>query len=385
MASISQKLDALLQNAVKTGIPGVSAAIANSNGILWKSQAGEADIQKHYDITKYNIFGVGSITKVFVAVVILQLVEEGVFGMSDTPGSFLDASVLEGIPNAAKATISQMTSHTSGIPSWEFESRWIRDGRGVDCDPSRIWGKTDTLEYIRQPADEKDPSSDRKEFPFSYSNTNFTLLGLMIEKVTGNTAESEIRKRILEPLDMEGTYLEGFEQPQPDRLPHRYHYATSTFRKVAGISPHFPEVKSGIIDATSSNLSVEWTAGGVVSSPKDLTRFALALRNRELLNEESTKIMQDWKPIGFPSNSSMGHGLFRTPIGPSTFLCGHTGSVLGFTANFSFVEDTDLAVCVCANVGTMHVGEGVKGADAITADPEFLKLAFELAKQAERF
>lgn len=167
MASISQKPDAILQNAVKAGVPGVSAAIASSTGILWKSQAGETDIQKHYDLTEYNIFGVGSITKVFVAVVTLQLVEEGVFKMSDTPASFLDTSVLEGIPNVATATISQMISHTSGIPTWEFEPRWIRDGRGVDCDPSRIWGKTDTLEHIRGLTDGSDPFSDRKEFPFS--------------------------------------------------------------------------------------------------------------------------------------------------------------------------------------------------------------------------
>lgn len=206
----------------------------------------------------------------------------------------------------------------------------------------------------------------------------------MIVKVKGNTAESEIRKRILEPLDLEGTYLEGFEESQPDRLPHRYHYATPTFREVAGISPHFPEVKPEFIDATSSNLSVEWTADGLISSPKDLTRLALALRSRELLSEETTKITQDWTPIGYPSNSHMGHGLFRTPISPTTFLCGHNGSVLGFTASFFFAEDTGLAVGVCANVGTLHVGEKVKGADAVTADPEFLKLAFDLANQAER-
>lgn len=380
MNSISQKLNAILGNGVKAGVPGVSVVIANSSGILWKSHAGEANVQEHLPINKYHIFGVGSITKVFITVVTLQLVEEGVLRMSDTTGSILEALVIDGIPNASTATISELTSHTSGIPTWEFDPRWIREGRGIDCDPLRIWGKTDTLEYIRKPSGERDPPIDNasKKFPFSYSNTNFTILGLIIEKVTGNTAESEIRKRILIPLNLTSTYLEGFEEPQPDRLPHRYHYATSTFRQVAGISPCFPEVKPGLIDASSSNLSVEWAAGGLVSNAQDLSRFALALKNGELLNEESTQIMRDWKPIGEPS-SFMGHGLFRYKKN-ETFLCGHGGSVLGFTGAFFWAEDTDLAIAVCANVGTMHVGEDVPSAGSIINDPELLELALELTK-----
>ena len=255
-AEILEALQSTLQSGIDAGIPGLSAAISTSNGIIWQSTAGYANIGSQEPINSNHVFGIGSITKVFVAVVILQLVDENRLRITDLVEDYLEDEVLRDIEYAGEATIGGLLSHTAGVESWEDDLKWIAEGRGKELDPARIWGKTDALEYIRRP-------SSLMPGKFSYSNTNYTLLGLIIEKITHHSAESEIRQRVLIPLDLRHTHLEGFEdatQLQAGKLPHRYHYATEMFRNTAGICPSCSEREwkgVSLIDATPSNLSVE--------------------------------------------------------------------------------------------------------------------------------
>ena len=96
------------------------------------------------------------------------------------------------------------------MPTWEFEPSWIRAGRGADMVPGHVFGKAETLQYCT--ADLLPPTGAPGE-KFSYSNTNYTLLGLIIEAVTGNDAAAELRLRIIEPLGLRHTFLESFEDP----------------------------------------------------------------------------------------------------------------------------------------------------------------------------
>ena len=174
------------------------------------------------------------------------------------------------------------------------------------------------------------------------------------------------------------TYLEGFEEARPHTSPHRYHWDTATFRRTAGICPSFTHPRDDLIDATGSNLSVEWTAGGMVSSPPDLITFATALRDGKLLSPSSLEVMKDWRPA--QGSAEVGHGLFRFagPEGAGKWL-GHFGDVLGFTGAWCWKEEGDCAVCVLANVGTMHAGSGLSSAGDLVRNSAFLKLASELA------
>jgi D-alanyl-D-alanine carboxypeptidase len=376
-AEIPEALQSILQSGIDAGIPGVSAAISTSNGIIWQSTAGFANIASQEPINNNHIFGIGSITKVFVAVVILQLVDENLLKITNLVEDYLEDEVLRDIEHAGKATIGGLLSHTAGVESWEDDPKWIVEGRGKELDPARIWGKTDALEYIRRP-------SSLTPGNFSYANTNYTLLGLIIEKITHQSAESEIRRRILIPLDLQNTYLEGFEdatQVEAGKLPHRYHYATETFRNTAGICPSFREHEwkgVSLIDATPSNLSVEWAAGGMISSPPDLLKLAISIRDRKLLSPSSMKIMQAWQTV--EKGMEMGHGLFRSdsPLGYGTWL-GHHGSVLGFTGTLWWSGKGDCAVCVLANVGTMHAGDVPSSAPQVAWESKFLELAAKLA------
>jgi D-alanyl-D-alanine carboxypeptidase len=374
-AEILSQLQEILDSSTAAGVPGISALIRTSTQVLWSSTAGFSNLSTRSPINDGHIFGIGSITKVFVTVVILLLVEENLLKLSDTVSSILPEQAIQGIKNAGPATIGGLLRHFAGVESWEDDPKWIIEGRGKELDPDRVWGKDDTLEYIRH-------ASSLTPGVFSYANTNFTLLGLIVERTTGISAESEIRKRILIPLGMSDTYLEKFEDGVgEEKVPRRYHFATEEFLKTAGICPSFSETEwngTRLIDATGSNLSVEWVAGGMISSPADLTTFGLAIRDGKLLNLSSMKILQDWKPA--ENGAEIGHGLFRfkSPFGYGNWL-GHNGSVLGFTGSLFWLEDGDCTVSVLANVGTMHAGNVPSSAAHVVIKSEFLGLAKELA------
>ncbi|KAE9382023.1 beta-lactamase/transpeptidase-like protein [Stipitochalara longipes BDJ] len=378
-ADIVATLQAILDSSIAAGVPGISASIRTSSQILWSSTAGFSDLSNQIPINDTHVFGIGSITKVFITIVILQLIEKDKLNLSDTISSLLAEEVFHGIGNAESATIGGLLRHSAGVESWEDDPKWIVEGRGKDLDPERVWGKQDTLEYIRHP-------SSLTPGGFSYANTNFSFLGLVIEKITGKSAESEIRRRILAPLGMKDTYLEGFEDGiGGEKVPRRYHFATKDFIKAAGICPRFPQMEwngSNLIDATGSNTSVEWVAGGMLSSPPDLLKLAIAIRDGKLLSSSSMKTLQDWKLAS--KTAEIGHGLFRfkSPLGYGNWL-GHNGSLLGFTGSLFWAEEGDCAVCVLANVGTMHAGDVPSSAAHVAINTEFLELAKKLTASVE--
>jgi D-alanyl-D-alanine carboxypeptidase len=265
-----------------------------------------------------------------------------------TPAQLLGQRVA-GIPNADTATIDHLLSHTSGIPSWEDDPSWIRDGRGEALDVLRIWGKEDALAYIRGHA----PLFAAGE-RYAYSNTNHTLLGLIIEHVTQRAATAEIRNRILEPLALRSIYMEGFEKQHAAEVPQRYHWATSEFRTQAGVNARFPEMRADMIDVSASNLSVEWTAGGMVSSARDLALFGSKLRVGELLSEGSMQLMTHWRSVA--EGRCTGRGLSRKELAPGLIAIGHDGNVLGFSGSLYWLDDADIVIATLSNAGSMHAG-----------------------------
>jgi D-alanyl-D-alanine carboxypeptidase len=368
--SAAVHLQALLDDGVSRGIPGVSAAIATRDGIVWTGTAGAANARTGALVQTDTLFGMGSITKTLIAVVTLQLVEEGRLHLEDTAASLL-GNVVRGIANAEHATITQLLNHTSGVPSWEDDPVWIREGRGASLDVERLWGKCDTLEYIRGR-----PPLALSGARYAYSNTNYTLLGQIIEKVTGADALEEIRERILKPLGLKDIYLEGFEPVPQNRLSQRYHCATPDFRRDAGVNTAFTEVGPGLIDVSRSNLSVEWTAGGMVATARDLALYGAALRDGKLLAPRSMRLLTQWLPAG--ETIRVGHNVFREEHAGGIALIGHNGGVLGFSATLYWIESADAVVAALCNVGVMHSGKGLKGLNSMVKTGEFLETVLAL-------
>ena len=348
-------LNEALVNGIVMGIPGLSVAIGKGDSIIWTGTAGYSDLEGRVPVMSADRFGIGSITKTFVAVVILQLVEEGKLDLDRVPADYLDQELVLAVSNTDRASLRTLLNHQSGIPTWEFQPEWIRKGRGKEMDLEHIWGKTETLEYVTADKIRADYEPGAR---YSYSNTNYTILGLIIEAVTGNDVMSEIRKRIFEPLGIDDTYLESFEEVTGGYVNH-YHYATPQFEKTAGVHKDFPVVRPYLVESTAGNLSPEWVAGGMVSTAGDLVRWARALRDGELLGDEMHKEHFTWyEPAeGGDTPTKYMQGIYRMEDYINDMdVSGHSGGTLGFTAMMFWIEDTDIIVVSLANVGGMHSG-----------------------------
>ena len=348
----------VLQNAlvqgIAMGIPGLSVAIGIGDSLAWKGTAGYSDLLGKVPVKTGYRFGVGSITKTFVARVVCQLAEEGKLDLNRTAADYLDLEIVQGIPNTDIATLRQLINHQSGIPTWEFQEEWIRKARGDQIMLGKVWGKTETLEYVRR---EHLTADHEPGHHYTYSNTNYTILGLIIEAVTGNDAATEIRSRILQPLHLDNTFLESFEDV-PGGYVHHYHYATPQFIDVAGVHRGFSEIRPYLVESTSANLSPEWTAGGMVSSARDLVRWAQAIRNGELLSPAMQKEVFNYYP---PKESSSQGEYMQGVLKVNDFyngraVYGHGGATLGFTAMMYWLERTDIIVVLLTNVSGMHSG-----------------------------
>jgi D-alanyl-D-alanine carboxypeptidase len=355
----AQRNDRALQNALVAGIamglPGISVAIGDSAGVVWSGTAGYSDLFRRVPVDGDDRFCLGSITKTFVAVVIHQLAGEGKLDLDRSPADYLDGDIIGKIPNADKATLRHLLNHQSGIPTWEFQKDWIRKGRGDQMVLGHVWGKTETLEYCTS---DLLPATNAPGARYRYSNTNYTILGLIIEKVTGNDAAAEIRRRILEPLELENTFLESFEEV-PGGYVHHYHYATPAYQKAAGVHRGFSEVRPLIVESTAANLSPEWTAGGMISSARDLVRYARALRDGELLSQEMQRAMFTYHPPseGGRSGRQYMQGISRTEMSYKEHASlGHGGGTLGFSARMMWFEGADVIVVMLTNIGSMHSG-----------------------------
>jgi D-alanyl-D-alanine carboxypeptidase len=351
----ASRLEQALVAGIAMGIPGISAAIGVGDSVVWAGTAGYNDVLRKIALEIHDRFGVGSITKTFVARVILQLVAEGKLDLDKTPQDYLDLEIVRSVPNTGTATLRHLLNHQSGIPTWEFQEDWIRKGRGADMELGYVWGKTETLEYCT--ADLLPPTGEPGQ-RYSYSNTNYTILGLIIEAVTGNDAAAEIRSRLLEPLGLENTFLESFEEV-PGGYVHHYHYATPVFEDVAGVHRGFPEIRPYLVESTAGNLSPEWTAGGIVASASDLVRWAQELRDGKLLTPEMHREALTYYPPEESRNSRNQYlqGISRTEqYYEGHARLGHGGGTLGFSAAMYWFENTDVVMVLLTNVGAMHSG-----------------------------
>ena len=351
--------DDVLQNAlvhgIAMGIPGLSVAIGKGNDLAWTGTAGYSDLHRKVPVKTRDRFGIGSITKTFIARIILQLADEGQLDLHQKVTDYLDLKIIREVPNTDKATLRQLLNHQSGIPTWEFQEAWIRKGRGDQMKLGKVWGKTEPLEYIRR----KHISADHEPgHQYTYSNTNYTILGLLIEAITGNDVATEIRDRILLPLHLEDTFIESFEEI-PNGYVHHYHYATPQFLKIAGLHKEFSEIRPYLVESTAANLSSEWAAGGMISSARDLLRWAQAIRSGELLSSMMQKEVFTYYPPK-ESDSSQGEymqGILKVKDFYNDFaILGHGGGTLGFTAMMYWLEKTDIIIVMLTNVGGMHSG-----------------------------
>jgi D-alanyl-D-alanine carboxypeptidase len=369
-------LRAQLAAGLASGMPSISFAIATRQGVIWSDAVGYADLPSRSLAHTGYMYGIGSITKMFVACVIEQLVDEGRLSLDATGAELLGNEVVAGIPNAARATVRQLLDHTSGVPSWEFDPEWIRHGRGSAMDVSHIWGKTEALDYLKSG---RDPATNEPGVGYGYSNSNYTLLGLIIEKVTSHDAVREIHERLLTPRGLMDIRFEGFEPVDAARVPSRYHFGTADFIRDAGLHSSFRRIGGSLIDVSRSNLSTEWTAGAVLATARDLALFVRDLRDGQIVSAAALRRMAGFKATD-DRDEDMGQGLALDRYGHEQ-LIGYTGNVLGFGAVVGWIPGDDVVVALLTNVGAMHAGDSAYYPEKLLKNSRVIAAARAVAQE----
>lgn len=290
-----------------TNVPGISTTFLLPGGRYWYGVTGTAHIGTNAPLDTTHVFQGASVVKHFTATIVLQLVEEGVLALDDTLGSYITP-----LPHISGNTrLRHLLNHRSGLADYlatpGSASNWFTH-------PDSVWPPEQILSFYSA-APLFAPNA-----AFSYSNTNYLLLGMVVEAATGIAFSEHLRTRILEPLGLEEAYF-------PPDMP-------ITGNLVPGwTSWTTPNVYD--TDATpvlrDCFSSFGWAAGALVARPWELAHGVRAVQTGTLLEPASLSAMRTFTNLSF-SDGSTGYGLgtMRYSYAGRTYY-GHSGDISGFT------------------------------------------------------
>ncbi|WP_327320463.1 serine hydrolase domain-containing protein [Streptomyces sp. NBC_01235] len=286
-------------------------------------------------------FRIGSMTKPFVATVVLQLVGEHRVAL-DAPVERYLPGVVRGQGNDGREiTVRQLLQHSSGLPDY---LDYLNPQQILE-DPLAHHDTRDlvNLALAHPPTFDKPGAKPGSEW--HYSNTNYLLAGMLIEKVTGHPYDKEIRRRIITPLGLHDTSVPGEDTAIPG--PHPRGYVR-------------PGEDAPLMDLTAINPSIAGASGEMISSASDLNRFLDALVRGRLLRPAQLTAMMKTRPTGSDDGRAYGLGLESRPLPCGGLYWGHGGDIFGYqTAGGATVDGRQATVMVNLDPG---------GTDAQDAD-----------------
>ncbi|WP_242218277.1 serine hydrolase [Bacillus cereus group sp. BfR-BA-01380] len=293
-----------MRDILQLGIPGILAK-TSEDGKAWGYAAGVANLSTKQPMKTDFRFRIGSVTKTFTATVVLQLAGENRLNLDDSIEKWLPGVIQGNGYDGNQITIRQILNHTSGIAEYL---------RSKDADMMNT-KKTYTAEEIVKIGLSLPPDFAPGK-GWSYSDTGYVLLGILIEKVTGNSYAEEIENRIIEPLELSNTFLPGNSSVIPGTK-HARGYVQ-------------PDGASELKDVTYYNPSIASSAGDMISTADDLNKFFSYLLSGKLLKEQQLKQMLTTVPTGSAEISGYGLGIYETKLPNGVSIWGHTGSIPGF-------------------------------------------------------
>jgi D-alanyl-D-alanine carboxypeptidase len=303
-------------------------------------------------------FRIGSYTKTFVAATVLQLVGEGRLSLEDTVERWLPGVVTGNGHDGSGITVRQLLQHTSGLHDYvRLMPNLFKEADFVRTRFDTVTPEQAVALALRVPPDFA-PGAD-----WSYSNTGYALAGMVIERVTGRAWQDEVRRRIVEPLELRDTHLPRTSPFVP--RPHAVGYERFPEKGLEAdpADPRYGEP----IDATAFNPSWGGAAGEMISTTRDANRFLRALMRGEVLRPAqlaemrrtvpATRFEQAWPGVRY------GLGIMFVPNG-----CGghwsHGGDIMGFMTRNGVTSDGRRSVVVSINTDSMVPGSGVPARDA---------------------
>lgn len=298
-------------------IPG-GLVLFTQNGESYLYSKGYADLDNEILMNRNLEFRIGSTTKTFVTAIVFQLVDEGLLSLEDNLSEYYPD-----ITNSDIITLKQMCNHTSGI--WDYIYNENFEDPYYENPETSSWTPEEILSYIKAGEPFCDPGEE-----FHYSNSNYYLLGLIIEEITGKSLEDVIEERIAEPLSFEQTYM-----PLDNGFRGEYIHGYNDY---AG--------EGEIRDVSYQQPSAAWAAGAMISTIDELNKWVInyvsgSMYSAELHHEHISDLIQ------IDENVYIGMGLIKF----RDFL-GHNGEVLGYNTFMMYSLEHNASFTIFTNKNT---------------------------------
>jgi D-alanyl-D-alanine carboxypeptidase len=298
-----------LRAAGRQGAPGAMARVVADRG------TGRA-------LTGDDRFRVGSVTKTFTAVVLLQLVDEGRLKLDDPVDRHLP-----GLLPDDRITVRHVLSHRSGLYDYTNDM-FAETVPGFEAVRDEVFTYRQLVDRALE-----HPRTDAPGTAYRYSNTNFVVAGMLVEELTGNSVAAEYRDRIFGPLGLHDTFYVHPGTRIPGR--HARGYLTPD------------EAGAPLVDSTRQTVSWAQSAGAVISTTRDLNTFYSALLGGKLTSAARLAEMKKWVKVD--STQAYGLGLRRRDLSCGVSVYGHTGVVQGYYTYAFTTEDGSRSLTAVAN------------------------------------
>ncbi|MGA4837786.1 serine hydrolase domain-containing protein [Streptomyces sp. G45] len=325
-SQLQHEAERILRDA---GYVGISVQVRDGRRRL-HAAAGTADLATGRPVRHAAPFRAASLTKAFVATVVLQLAAEKRLSLDDTVERWLPGVVTGNGNDGSRVTVRHLLQHTSGIHDYApaedtgSSAEAFERTRFDHHDPAELVAGAMRHRPDFPPADPNDPAPD-----WNYSNPGYAVLGMIIERVTGAPWDRQVRDRLARPLGLEHTYAPGDDPRMPRGSAHTYH-------RFPGSGPW--------VDTTVRNMSWAGPAGALVTDEKDVDRFLSALHGGRLLPAAQLDQMRRTVPASaefqedFPG-LHYGLGAMRQPLSCGGYRWGHGGDLEGQTVRTAVSQD----------------------------------------------
>lgn len=339
-AAAQRLLDSLL---AATGAPGATLGLALPDGRVLALASGMSDTSTRRPMSTDDRLLQGSVGKTYVAAVAMQLVGEGALDLDAKVSRYLgDLPWWSRVPNAADVTVRQLMTHTSGIVRYEFNpvvAKQLRD------EPMRAWTPAERLAVLLD-----QPAPFAAGQGWEYSDTNYILLGMIIERLTGMEYYDALRRRILVPLALRNTIPS--DRPELPGVANGYAgpknelggYDASVVQRTETAGGG-----AGGISRLAVNPQFEWTGGGIASTSADLARWGkLLYEGRAIDSALVRQMVAAAVPARLGRDVKYGLGVIvrATALGPAW---GHSGFFPGYATEMLYFPATRVAVAVQVN------------------------------------
>jgi D-alanyl-D-alanine carboxypeptidase len=329
--ALRARLQATLDSIHAAGrFPGITAGVVLADGTAFGLASGFADTALRVRMTPADRLLQGSVGKTYVSAVALQLVHEGRISLDEQVATYLGGEPwYPRLANAAEVTVRQLMNHTSGIVRYEFKPEFTRD---LTANPAKVWAPRELIAYLLDA-----PAPFAPGQGWEYSDSNYILLGMIIERVTGNSYYAEMQRRLLRPLGLRNT------------VPSSSRTIPGLAQGYAGADNPFGGTDAMITNGRFAiNPQFEWTGGGIASTSEDLARWAKALYEGRAFDPSLMPQALDGVPARLGRDVRYGLGVMLRPT-PLGMTYGHSGFFPGYLTEVMYFPDTKVAIAVQVN------------------------------------